>query len=107
MLSCNILDHYIRHDYPLDSLQISLTKLTRMADWVANLEANDRIARVDDQTVLDDGTSDPRPGTLRQLTSMFGRALTERGEAEHLSHEAKANLVLGFCALRTDRKSVV
>lgn len=81
--------------------RMPLSKLSRMADWVAYLEANDRIARVDDQTVLDDGTPDPRPGTLRQLTSMFGRALTERGEAEHLSHEAKANLVLGFCALRT------
>ena len=79
---------------------MSLSKLSRMADWIAYLEANGRIERIEDGTAPEDCGFDPRLGTLHQLTNMFGRALTERGESEHLSHEAKANLVLGFCALR-------
>src|SRR5699024_2457790 len=75
-----------------------LSKLSRMADWVAYLEANVRIARVDDQTVLDDGTSDPRPSMLRHWRSVPGRALTEPAEAEERATEADANRVLGFCA---------
>lgn len=81
--------------------RMSLSKLSRMADWIAFLEANDRIDRPDDGKALGDGALDPRLGTLRQLTNMFGRAFAERGEGEHLSHEAQANLVLGSCALRT------
>lgn len=70
----------------------SIATLSRVADWIAYLDARDRLLPAAD--------ADDDPEVAALVLAQFTELLTERSTIEHLSHEARANLVLGLCSLR-------
>lgn len=71
----------------------SIATLSRIADWIAYLDARNRLAPV--------ANSEEGPAIAAQVLQQFTEILEERSGLEHLSHEAEANLVLGLCSLRS------
>lgn len=69
----------------------SMSTLSRVADWIAYLDAQDRLPQAAD---AEDGSE-----IMAQILTHFTRLFGEGASLEHLSHEARANLVLGLCSL--------